>query len=91
MISSIWNLDIIGADGANGSKYLIAHQNYFHSLTRAVACVNVLEQIRVYEDQDLGALSLRMLQDYAEMLAQVQESYSNVADTASRSCCSGIA
>ena len=57
---------------------LIAHQN-IPSLTRAVA-VECMEQIRVYEDKTLE-IEFAHAQDYAEMLAQVQESYSNVADS----------
>lgn len=57
---------------------LIAHQN-IPSLTRAVA-VECMEQIRVYEDKTLE-IEFAHAQDYAEMLAQVQESCSNVADS----------
>ena len=57
---------------------LIAHQN-IPSLTRAVA-VECMEQIRVYEDKTLE-IEFAHAQDYAKMLAQVQESYSNVADS----------
>lgn len=57
---------------------LIAHQN-IPSLTRAVS-VECMEQIRVYEDKTLE-IEFAHSQDYAEMLAQVQESCSNVADS----------
>ena len=57
---------------------LIVHQN-IPSLTRAVA-VECMEQIRVYEDKTLE-IEFAHAQDYAEMLAQVQESCSNVADS----------
>ena len=56
---------------------LLAHQN-LPSLTRAVA-VECIERILVYEDKTLE-IEFTHMQDYAELLAQVQAFRGNAAD-----------
>ena len=56
---------------------LLAHQN-IPSLTRAVA-VACIERILVYEDKTLE-IEFTHMQDYAELLAQVQAFRGNAAD-----------
>ena len=61
----------------NKDKELLAHQN-LSSLTRAVA-VACIERILVYEDKTLE-IEFTHMQDYAELLAQVQAFRGNAAD-----------